>query len=110
MPVARAALLQSIGALIRERRQRLQLTQDHLASRLELTRNTVSNIEHGRHCPSILTLYSIASELNVAPQDLLPSLTTETLLRHKLKLHGVDEGEASTLASIFEPPNKHASS
>lgn len=109
MQLAREVLLQSIGALIRERRQRLHLTQNDLATKLEITRNTVSNIEHGRHSPSILTLYSIASELNVPPQDLLPGATTETLLRHKLKLRGIEEGEASTLASILQPPHNASS-
>lgn len=63
--------MRDIGKNIREIRQRKNLTQDQLAQRLFVTRQTISNYETGRSRPDIETLLALARELGCAPDHLL---------------------------------------
>lgn len=63
--------MRDIGKNIREIRQRKNLTQDQLAQKLFVTRQTISNYETGRSRPDIETLLALARELGCAPDHLL---------------------------------------
>ena len=57
--------MRDIGKNIREIRQRKNLTQDQLAQRLFVTRQTISNYETGRSRPDIETLLALALVLGL---------------------------------------------
>jgi transcriptional regulator with XRE-family HTH domain len=61
-----------VGRRIRVARSRAGLTQDALATRVSLSRTSVTNIEKGRQKVLLHTLCGLAAALGVAPADLLP--------------------------------------
>ena len=107
MGLTRGELLRGIGVLIRGRRESLGLSQDALAHNLDLSRNTIGNIENGRHGPSLVTLFEIAEALQIEAQFLLPRIGGASLLENKLKMHGLEAETASSLASIIGERREH---
>jgi len=65
-----------IGLLIRQRRKRLKLTQEQVASVTGISRASLANIEGGRQKVLVHQLFSFASALELQPLDLLPPLTS----------------------------------
>lgn len=63
---------QELGRRIREARKKGHLTQEALASKIALTRATVTNIEKGRQQLLVHTLVGIADALGIPPESLLP--------------------------------------
>ena len=63
------AAAQTLGARLREERDRLGLSLRELARRLEVSPSLVSQIETGKTQPSVRTLYAIVSELGVSLDD-----------------------------------------
>ena len=61
----------SIGKNIKKIREFNQLTQDELANKLYVTRQTISNYENNRSRPDIDMLMKIADALNANIQDIL---------------------------------------
>ena len=57
--------MRSIGKNIKTLREKKGLTQEELAQRLFVTRQTVSNYETGRSRPDIDMLLSIAKTINI---------------------------------------------
>lgn len=60
----------SLGAKIKEYRNRLKLTQDQLAERINRTQRQISLIEIGRSFPSPETLSNIAEVFNCNIKEL----------------------------------------
>jgi transcriptional regulator with XRE-family HTH domain len=58
-------LKRAIGARIRERRAVLGLTQDELASKGDVTRSTLANVECGRSFPSIVAYIKMCEAMKV---------------------------------------------
>ncbi|MDX1469485.1 MAG: helix-turn-helix domain-containing protein, partial [Acidimicrobiia bacterium] len=58
--------LEGIGRRIREERVRVGLSQRELARRLGLSASLISQLESGQTRPSVGTLYSIVTELDVS--------------------------------------------
>jgi transcriptional regulator with XRE-family HTH domain len=61
-----------IGAVVRDRRKLLRMTQDKLARRLAISRASLANVETGRQRLLVHQLYRLATELGLQPSDLLP--------------------------------------
>jgi transcriptional regulator with XRE-family HTH domain len=61
-----------IGRNIRTRRRQIDVSQDHVALQLGISRATLANIETGRQRVLVHQLYGIARALRVKPSDLLP--------------------------------------
>jgi transcriptional regulator with XRE-family HTH domain len=68
----------TVGHLIKTTRDKSGLTQEALASRVGLTRTSITNIEKGRQKLLLHTLCDLASELGVAPAALLPEAPPAT--------------------------------
>ncbi|MBU7319037.1 helix-turn-helix domain-containing protein [Paenibacillus oleatilyticus] len=62
---------QTLGMRIRERRTKLNLTQDELAEKLGMTRANFSSYESDRNIPPSIILGKIADALNVSVDYLL---------------------------------------
>ncbi len=54
------------------------MSQEHLASVVELTRTSVTNIEKGRQAVQIHTLLLMAKALGVKASDLCPAFSSES--------------------------------
>lgn len=63
--------MRDIGKNIRDLRIRENMTQDELAEKLHVTRQTVSNYETGRSRPDVDMLTHIAQALNTDPNTIL---------------------------------------
>lgn len=57
----RAKICHEVGKIIKDRRQRQNLTQKELADRLGIKQQVVSQIENGKGNPSLLTLSAIVA-------------------------------------------------
>ncbi len=57
--------MRDIGRNIRDLREQQKLTQEELADKLFVTRQTVSNYEHGKTRPDVDMIMKIADVLNV---------------------------------------------
>jgi transcriptional regulator with XRE-family HTH domain len=68
----------AVGQLIRRARDDAHLTQDALASRVGMTRTSVTNIEKGRQKLLLHTFFDFAFALGVAPDALLPAASAPT--------------------------------
>ncbi len=55
---------------IRQHRARLSLTQQELAEKVGVSRQTVISIEKGRYVPSTLLAFRIARELHMSVDEL----------------------------------------
>jgi len=62
-----------IGSNIKRLRKSNKLGQEDLADLISLSRSSLSNIETGKHQPSIYTIYEISSALKCNVGDILPS-------------------------------------
>ncbi|MEW8308673.1 MAG: helix-turn-helix transcriptional regulator [gamma proteobacterium symbiont of Ctena orbiculata] len=68
------ALYEKIGAIIKNRRRSLKLTQSYVADRVGITRTSVTNIEKGAQKTPLHTLYKLAVILDMSPNEMLPAL------------------------------------
>ena len=64
--------LELFGQKIRHFRTARGLTQSELAQHSSLDRKTISRIENHQFSPSLSTIFSIASALEIDPKELLP--------------------------------------
>lgn len=76
-----------IGGRIRLYRKQSGLTQEQLASKINVTKSRVSNWEQGINRPDADILADICRALNVLPSDLLDvHLSTDELTDHERKV------------------------
>ena len=73
-PSAAASALQTkvaFGVILRRRRIELHLTQEQLSWMTLIDRKFISAIERGQREPCLLTIFKLASSLNLSPSQLL---------------------------------------
>lgn len=98
-----------VGRRVREVRKRTNMTQQFLATRVSLSRASITNLEMGRQKLMLHTLVSIASELHVSLEDLIPKskplpiLPVTDLLKHRSQTEQAWIGPA---LSSFLPTSK----
>ena len=61
----------NLGAVLRERRLALQLSQEDIAWAVEVTQGTISNYENGRSEVPLSVLIGMCEYLQLPPNDLL---------------------------------------
>ena len=88
--------LEALGALIRKQRQQAEMTLRDLAERTNVSNPYLSQIERGRHEPSVRVLKAIAGALN---------LSAETLLVQAGVLDGTDAGTPAPPVTVEEAVN-----
>lgn len=90
-----ASFYKEVGRLVQKSRKARGMTQEILASRIGLTRTSVTNIEQGQQKFLLHTLIDIAQALHIAPASLLPEIyeTSEEQINAMLKNHLPDEAE-----------------
>jgi transcriptional regulator with XRE-family HTH domain len=65
-------LYQHIGTTIKQKRKKLEWTQEELARRMAMSRAALANIETGRQNVLVHQLYGFAAALGLRIEDLLP--------------------------------------
>jgi len=80
----------NIGKIIQERRKELDITQESLAEKLNVSRPTISNWETERNYPDIQMIVSISNILDISLDDLLKGdvvtvekIASDTITRKK---------------------------
>ncbi len=73
-------LYRVVGKQLRERREKLKLSQSKIADDVGLLRTSITNIESGRQKPPLHVLYSICLALKIEVVDVLPK-TSDVELR-----------------------------
>lgn len=68
--IARSMTTHSMGATIRKLREAKGLTQDQVATAVEMMRSNISRIEAAKHRPTLETLEKIAKALRILVADL----------------------------------------
>lgn len=74
---------QALGERIKTERLKRKISQENLASHLDLTRASVINLEKGRHRPSIYQLISIANFFKIDYDSLIPYVSKSPNPRSK---------------------------
>ena len=62
--------IERFGAVVREHRERAELSLRQLARRLGVSASLLSRIENGKAQPSVTTLYGLTAELHISLDDL----------------------------------------
>lgn len=91
---------EAVGARIHELRKQRGMTQDQLASQVDLTRTSITNIEAGRQKILLHTLFELAAALGVEPLELLPS-SLELVKARGQKGPDVSEKEREWIQSML---------
>jgi transcriptional regulator with XRE-family HTH domain len=73
-----SAELRILGSVIREEREKRQLSQEHLASLAGLSRTYLGEVERGDTNLSVVSLLAIAHGLGILPSDLLSKYESRT--------------------------------
>ncbi len=61
-----------VSAKLKNRRLELELTQEDVVMRTDLTRTSLANIEAGRQNPPLHVIYQLCEVLDMEPKDILP--------------------------------------
>jgi len=91
-----------VGRRVRDARKKSGMTQQSLASKVSLSRASITNLEMGRQKLMLHTLVDIASELHVSPDDLiakpraLPAPPLNSLLKNRSRSEQAWIGPALT--------------
>jgi transcriptional regulator with XRE-family HTH domain len=67
----------AFGRRLRECRERARMSQQELASKADVRRSTIANIEAGGQATSLFQLYAFAGALSVTVDELLPNVSFE---------------------------------
>ena len=62
----------ALAVRVRDRRAKLEMSQQQVAAVSGLTRSSIASIETGRQSVALHHVYAIARALDVSPQELLP--------------------------------------
>jgi transcriptional regulator with XRE-family HTH domain len=76
-----------IGKRIKSLRKQLQITQDQLAEKIQLSPKYLSNIERGKENPTLDTLLKLSQALNVEPWEMFlldSELPSKQVLKDKI--------------------------
>jgi transcriptional regulator with XRE-family HTH domain len=69
----------TFGAVVRDRRQSLGLTQVQLAHRAGCNRQSIVRVETAAHSPSLDRLFALADALEISLDDLFRDLDRRTV-------------------------------
>ena len=105
----RQKLYEAVGRRVREARKAAKLTQESLASRVSLTRTSVTNIEKGRQKLLLHTLFDLASVMKVPVNQLIPESEPrqQVQIEATMNIH-LSEAERDWILSEVSKPSNQA--
>lgn len=62
------------GKLLKDLREEKGFSQEKLAEKSDLHRNTIALIENAKRQPSLKTIFALAKALNIAPSEMIGKL------------------------------------
>ncbi len=110
-PMDPARLRKLLGAQVKEQRQTRKWSQQELADKASVSRNTVANIEAGNHSVTLDHVYSICVALDVEVHELLPPVSSvassQDAQKARLKevekrVGGLSKGTSAILRSLLK--------
>jgi len=105
----RQKLYEAVGRRVREARKAAKLTQEDLASRVSLTRTSVTNIEKGRQKLLLHTLFELASAMKTPVNRLIPESEPAERVQIERELNsGLSKAERDWIISEVSKPSKQA--
>lgn len=100
MNVDERELYRTVGRQLRERREKLKLSQHTIADDVGVQRTSITNIESGRQKPPLHLLYSICLALKIELADVLPKTGD-------VELHKVVNVEVNKVTKQMPPRAAH---
>lgn len=98
------AIDREFGRLLKIKREDVSLSQQELASKVGLSRTSITNMEQGRQPVSLKMLYSLASALGTSPTELLPAKSAPAAasaeLESKLEVASIHEAEKDWIRTV----------
>ena len=73
----------TFGEAIKEKREALGMTQQELAEKLFVSRQTVCRWENGSRCPDLIMAKKISMVLGISMDDLVPGEMVQSDLQEK---------------------------
>lgn len=64
----------TVGLIIKKKRESMNITQEELSARIDLSQGNLSNIENGKNFPSMDTFFALVEILNIEPNQFLSFL------------------------------------
>ena len=105
----RQKLYEAVGRRVREARKAAKLTQEDLATRVSLTRTSVTNIEKGRQKVLLHTIFDLASVMKIPANRLIPESEPAERVRIEQELNsGLSKAERDWIISEVSKPSKQA--
>jgi len=103
----RQGLYEIVGRRVREARKTSNLTQEELASRVNMTRTSVTNIEKGRQKLLLHTLFDLAAAMKVPVVQLIPELSENQPHIEQKLTNGLSKAEKEWIVGeLSKPSNK----
>lgn len=104
-------LYEELGRLVRQHRERLEMSQERLAEAIELSRASIANIETGRQRIPLHHLYRLARALKVEAGALLPRAkrpvgVMDRPISASLNLNEREEADVARVLVTIGPPVK----
>jgi len=70
-------IIEVFGKVLRELREKNNISQEKLAEYCELDRTYISLLERGQRQPTITTIFKLAKALNVSPSALIEKVENQ---------------------------------
>ena len=99
-------MYETVGKRIRDTRKIAKLTQEGLATRVNLTRTSVTNIEKGRQKLLLHTLFELATAMKVPVAQLMPDQREEQPQFEQKLTNGLSVAEKKWIVGEISKPSK----
>jgi transcriptional regulator with XRE-family HTH domain len=90
-----------LGCRLREARRAARITQEALASRVDMSRTSITNIEKGRQRLTVDGLVRLAAAVGVEPAQLLPSTSGALAGIPPRKLRGLGREDRTAVERVL---------
>lgn len=67
-------IAEAFGAILKEHRKNLNISQEELAHRCDLDRTFISLLERGKRSPTIETIFKVSTNLNSSPSEFIKKI------------------------------------
>lgn len=98
-----------IGLIVRNKRDKLKLTQEELSARISLDQSNLSNIENGKNFPAFTTFCALVEVLNIEPNEFLRFLNFSQGQKDSLDIEiqeRINSFSKDTKSQLYEIINK----
>lgn len=102
----RRELYRIVGGKVKLARKASKLTQEDLASRVSMTRTSVTNIEKGRQKILLHTLFDLAAAMKVPVANLIPEPSGDQQHIEQQLTNGLSKAEKAWIVGELSKPSK----